>query len=125
MQFLGWRSDLDMIYAGSDIVVLSSDNEGTPVSLIEALAARCAVVSTEVGGVRDVLADGDRGVLVPPGDVTALSSALVALSRDPERRQRLAAAGETAVLAQFSRERLLADVESLYAELEGRMLTPR
>jgi glycosyltransferase involved in cell wall biosynthesis len=120
VSFLGWRSDLDVIYAGSDIVVLTSDNEGTPVSLIEALAAQCAVVSTDVGGVRDVLANGERGVLVPAGDVEAFAEALVGLASDSDRRESLATSGQAAVLRQFSRERLIADIGSLYDELEAR-----
>lgn len=119
VQFLGWRHDLDVVYAGSDIVVLSSDNEGTPVSLIEALASGCAVVSTDVGGVRDVLDGGKRGVLVPAGDAEALAQALRDLARDNGRRAQLAASGRV-VLVQFGRERLIADMAALYGELEHR-----
>ena len=72
VRFLGWRSDLPRIYADSDVVALTSDNEGTPVSLIEALAAWCAVASTDVGGVRDVLDGGRLGALTPAGERTPL-----------------------------------------------------
>lgn len=117
VRFLGWRSDLDRIYADSDVVVLSSNNEGTPVCLIEALAAGCAVVSTEVGGVADVLEHGRLGVLTPPGDAQALSRAVGDLLDRPELRQELGRRGALAVPARFGVTRLLQDVEALYDRL--------
>jgi len=65
VRFLGWRRDLEAVYYGSDVVALTSDNEGTPVCLIEALACGRAVVATNVGGVADVLEEGRLGLLVP------------------------------------------------------------
>ncbi|MFN3477083.1 MAG: glycosyltransferase, partial [Candidatus Methylomirabilales bacterium] len=69
--FLGWRRDLDRIYADLDLLVLSSSNEGTPVSLLEAMAAGVPVVATQVGGVRDLITHPETGLLVPPGDAQA------------------------------------------------------
>lgn len=115
--FLGWRRDLDRVYAGSDVVALTSGNEGTPVALIEALAAGRAVVSTDVGGVRDVLQDGALGLLVPPGDAGALAGALARLLDDPALRESLGARGAVSAPARYGVGRLLADVRGLYDEL--------
>ncbi len=76
VHFLGWRRDLERIYAGLDLFVLSSKNEGTPVAVIEALAAGLPVVATAVGGVVDLLDQGRLGHLVPPGDPEALADSL-------------------------------------------------
>ena len=71
--FLGMQRDVAPVYGAADIVALTSANEGTPVSLIEALAAGTATLSTDVGGVRDVVRDGETGLLVPAGDVAAIA----------------------------------------------------
>src|SRR4029077_17516853 len=73
-RFLGWRRDLATVYGATDVFLLTSRNEGTPVALIEALAAGVPGVSTDVGGVRDVIEEGVSGLLAPPGDVRALAS---------------------------------------------------
>jgi len=118
VQFAGWWDDLEAVYYGSDIVALSSDNEGTPVCLIEALACRCAVIATDVGGVADVLADGRYGVLVPARDEKTLAAGLRRLL-DPVERSRFAGRGQAAVLERYDVTRLVADVEALYDELLG------
>jgi glycosyltransferase involved in cell wall biosynthesis len=115
--FLGWRRDLPVIYADLDVAALSSLNEGTPVSLIEAMASGVPVVSTNVGGVSDVLRNGTRGYLVPPLDPRALADGIdQALS--PEARQRM-----TTIRAEMSVEygasRLCRDLRALYLELVG------
>lgn len=117
VRFLGWRSDLARIYPDLDIVVLSSLNEGTPVSVLEAMAAGRPVVATSVGGVPDVVVDGRTGVLVPPRDVEALAEAITALLKDPESRQRLGEAAQAAVMPAFSISRLAGDMEALYRRL--------
>ena len=66
--FAGWRRDLASVYADLDTVVISSHNEGTPASLIEAMATGCPVIATSVGGVPDLIVDEETGRLVPPGD---------------------------------------------------------
>jgi glycosyltransferase involved in cell wall biosynthesis len=119
VRFLGWRRDLDRIYAGSDVVALCSDNEGTPVALIEAMAAGVPVVATAVGGVPDVLDGGRLGRLVPSGSVDALAAAIHDLLTDPGLRANLSACGRPAAVARFGVERLLADVTALYDELLG------
>jgi glycosyltransferase involved in cell wall biosynthesis len=121
--FTGWRNDLPRVYADLDLVVISSDNEGTPVSLIEAMAAGVPVVSTAVGGVGDLLHGGDFGMIVPPGDHQALAQAMLQVLRtpDPERLQ----AARQHVLTLYDEDRLLHDIRALYIEqLELKGLMP-
>src|SRR5207249_4077610 len=73
VRFLGWRRDLVNIYGATDVFVLTSRNEGTPVALIESMAAGVSAVSTDVGGVRDVMAVQDTGVVVPRADSACLA----------------------------------------------------
>jgi glycosyltransferase involved in cell wall biosynthesis len=117
VRFTGFRADVGSIYHASDVVALSSANEGTPVSLIEALAAGCPVVTTDVGGAFDVVDEGRAGVLVPFGDLRAFADALEDLARSPGRRRELGEAGRRHVLARYSVERLLDDVDELYRSL--------
>jgi glycosyltransferase involved in cell wall biosynthesis len=109
---LGWRRDLARICADLDVVALSSLNEGTPVSLIEAMAAGVPVVSTDVGGVADVLREGRRGELVPPNDPQALADGMEnALSPGAvvrARRQR------SEVVEEYGARRLCRQLEELY-----------
>lgn len=113
--FLGWRRDLPPIYAGLDVLALSSLNEGTPVTLIEAMAAGVPVASTEVGGVRDLLADGARGQLAPPRDEGALAQAIErALS--PEAKLRAQGLRQETAAA-YGQRRLASDLARLYVRL--------
>jgi glycosyltransferase involved in cell wall biosynthesis len=115
--FLGWRTDLEAVYADLDVVVNSSRNEGTPVALIEAMAAGRPVVATAVGGTADLLGDGERGLLVPAGDAAALAHAIVeTLDRHEESARRVRDARDY-VLAHHSVDRLLRDIDALYREL--------
>ena len=117
VRFLGWRRDLATIYGASDVFLLTSRNEGTPVALIESLASGVPGVSTDVGGVRDVLESDAVGLLAPDGDAPALATHVIALLADRDRRQRMAAAGRALVVARYGLDRLVADVETLYREL--------
>jgi glycosyltransferase involved in cell wall biosynthesis len=119
VRFTGFRRDVGSVYRASDVVALSSANEGTPVSLIEALAAGCAVVTTDVGGAVDVVDRGRAGLLVPAGDTTAFAARLEELARDPELRRELGAAGREHVFARYSVERLVGDIDRLYRSLLG------
>jgi glycosyltransferase involved in cell wall biosynthesis len=98
-------------------VVISSHNEGTPASLIEAMATGCPVVSTRVGGVPDLIADGETGRLVPPGEREALAAALLELFREQERTARMAELAQRQVLERHQARRLVADVDRLYRQL--------
>src|SRR6266545_2232693 len=122
--FLGWRTDLEAVYADLDVVVNSSRNEGTPVALIEAMAASRPVVATAVGGTADLLGDGERGRLVPAGDPTALADAILATLDRHEESARRARAARDYVLAHHSVERLLRDIDALYRELLPRAAAP-
>ena len=113
----GFRRDMPEVCFASDVVVLCSDNEGTPVSLIEAGAAQVPTVSTRVGGVGTVVLDGDTGILVERDSERALSEAIRTLAADKSMRERMGAAGRTHVLATFSLDRTLSDLDALYRRL--------
>jgi glycosyltransferase involved in cell wall biosynthesis len=117
VRFAGWQLDLKRVYGAMDVVALTSRNEGTPVALIEALAAGRPVVATMVGGVPDVIQDGDTGLLVPPGDPDALAAALARMAGEPALRGRLTAAGRRSVADRFGRQRLVQDIDVLYQRL--------
>lgn len=109
----GWVRDVAPVYGDLDALVISSLNEGTPVSIIEALAAGCPVVATSVGGLPDLLDHGALGALVPSGDAATLASALtVTLQHPPDgaKAQRL-------MLDRYGIDRLVQDLDSLYRGL--------
>jgi glycosyltransferase involved in cell wall biosynthesis len=113
----GWQRDMQAVYAALDVLALTSLNEGTSVTAIEALAAGIPVVATAVGGMADVVAHGRTGLLVPSQDAVAFAEAVAVLLRAPERGQALAEAGQRDVTARFSIERMVGDMESLYVAL--------
>jgi glycosyltransferase involved in cell wall biosynthesis len=125
--FTGFRADVAALYRELDLVVLTSRNEGTPLTLIEAMNARCAVLATEVGGVVDILGERgetragftlwQHGATAPSEDVAALAQALAYLLNHLELRRQIGARGQTFVNTQLSRERLMRDIEHLYHEL--------
>jgi glycosyltransferase involved in cell wall biosynthesis len=132
VHLLGWRDDLPRIYADLDVLALTSRNEGTPVAVIEALAAGVRVVATAVGGVPDVLqprgpggAPGggiQRGTLIPPGDPAALAAALIDAVRAGQT-PRSSDAARDEVCAAYGIERLCRDLSALYlSELAARGL---
>jgi glycosyltransferase involved in cell wall biosynthesis len=111
----GFRRDMPLVCFASDVVALTSDNEGTPVSLIEAQAAGTPVVSTNVGGVRSVILDGETGHLADePADLAARVRSIL---DDPERARAMAARGREHVLSNFGVERLVDDIDRLYRRL--------
>jgi glycosyltransferase involved in cell wall biosynthesis len=113
----GFRTDMPAICAASDVIVQSSDNEGTPVSLIEAQASGVPVVSTRVGGTASVVVDGVTGILVSAEDVDAFATAVVRLLRDLELSGRMGVAGRERALSMFSLTRLVANIDALYRGL--------
>jgi glycosyltransferase involved in cell wall biosynthesis len=117
--FFGWRRDLAAVYGDLDVVVNASRNEGTPVALIEALAAAKPVVATRVGGTPDLLGEGERGRLVPPGDPESLARAVLEALEGSEAARRRAQAGREYVLARHSSDRLVRDVDALYRDLRA------
>ncbi len=111
--FLGWRSDIAELFAASDIAILTSDNEGVPLTLIQAAQAGLPIVAPRVGSIADIVLDGESGYLTStqPG---AMASALSALAGDSQLRTRLGAAGIAHTTAHFSLDKSLRDHASLY-----------
>jgi glycosyltransferase involved in cell wall biosynthesis len=118
--FAGFRDDVGAVYAACDVVALTSANEGTPVTLIEALAAGVPVVSTDVGGVADVVDAGRSGFLARPGDIAGVAEGLRRLAGDPRAREEMGAAGRADVVERYSVPRLVHDVDLLYRGLLSR-----
>jgi glycosyltransferase involved in cell wall biosynthesis len=116
----GFRDDIPAVCFASDVVVLTSDNEGTPVSLIEAQAAATPVVSTNVGGVATVVQDGDTGLVVEASDEAAMAKAVARLLDDPELAARLAAAGADHAMS-FAIDELVGRLDGLYRRLLSRV----
>jgi len=135
--FCGWKRDLPKIYADLDILALTSINEGTPVSIIEAMASSVPVISTDAGGVRDLLGAPvqrvsskgfqvhERGILCQQGDVEGFAMGLKYLVENHSRLKKEMSQGARLFAEQnFAKERLLHDIESLYVELMGPQITP-
>jgi glycosyltransferase involved in cell wall biosynthesis len=117
--FLGYQENVAAWYAVCDAVILSSANEGTPVTIIEALAAGRPVVATKVGGVPDVVDEGETGFLVRMADTHAMAERLEILARDPARREAMGRLGRERVLRRYGVDRLVDDIDALYRELLG------
>jgi glycosyltransferase involved in cell wall biosynthesis len=116
VRFLGWRGDVEVVYAASDLVVLTSDNEGMPVSLIEASLCGVPAVAARVGSVAEVVLDGESGLLAE-ADVEPLAAAVDRLLSDHDLRARLAEGATRHGTAHFGRARLVADTEHLYERI--------
>lgn len=117
VRFLGWRRDLAAIYGATDVFLLTSRNEGTPVALIEAMASGVPGASTDVGGVKDVIDSPEVGLLAPFGDANALAAHVNALVADPARRSAMGTRARAGVITRYSIDRLVADVAALYRDL--------
>jgi glycosyltransferase involved in cell wall biosynthesis len=115
--FTSWRKDIDTINAGLDILTLTSLNEGTPVSLIEAQAANKPIVSTRVGGIGDIVSEGETALLSDIEDGETFCHNLQQIVEDDSLRQRLGANSSRFVMEQFSYQRLMRDMSALYYEL--------
>lgn len=117
--FTSWIKDVDRVLAGSDIVCLSSWNEGTPVSLIEAQAAGRPVVSTNVGGIENVVSIDKTALLSAPGDAQAFSENLLRVLNETELRRQMGEQGWPVVGERFHYTRLVKDMRDLYLDLLG------
>jgi glycosyltransferase involved in cell wall biosynthesis len=132
--FSGWQQEMVGIYSRMDVVVLTSLNEGTPVTLIEAMATSRPFVAFNVGGMPDLMTgtpqkyEGfdvfDNGILVGPRDVATFVRAVGLLWKDPERRVRMGQVGKAFVFENFSKERLVQDIEALYRKLTSNAMVP-
>ncbi len=117
LRMLGWRRDLATVYAATDVFLLTSRNEGTPVALIEAMASGVPGVSTDVGGVGDVIHNRQVGRLAAFGDADGLAAAVTELLADEGVRRESGAAARAHVLGRYGVERLVDDLDSLYQQL--------
>ena len=126
--FAGWQKDMPAFYQAFDAVVLTSKNEGTPVSIIEAMASGTPVASTDVGGVRDLFGRIDRktisnfdiaenGILTRPGNPESLANAILFLMHEREKTERMVENARNFVQRKYSFARLSDDIKSLYMEL--------
>lgn len=111
-----WQTDIDYVLSGMDIVALTSHNEGTPLSLIEAQAASKPVVSTNVGGVSDVVTDNQTGYVTDPDDAEAFAEALLKLIENPEKRAYFGQMGTDFAQTNYSYRRLVKDMSEYYYE---------
>jgi glycosyltransferase involved in cell wall biosynthesis len=117
VRMLGWRRDLATIYAATDVFLLTSRNEGTPVALIEAMASGVPGVSTDVGGVTDVIGGREIGRTAPFGDADALAREINELLANPPLRSEMGVRARSRVLAHYDIKRLVGDIATLYREL--------
>ncbi len=118
--FHGEGRDMPAIYAAFDLFVLASHREGVPRSAIEAQAMGRPAVATDIRGCREVVVDGDTGVLVPPRDAAALAAAVERLLADPAERARMGEAGRRRMLEQFDEEQVVARTLEVYRRLLDR-----
>jgi glycosyltransferase involved in cell wall biosynthesis len=116
----GLRDDMPDVYFASDVITVTSDNEGTAVTAIEAQAAGLPVVTTRVGGMPSVVLDGATGYVVSAEDEAAFADAIARLLQDNGKSRRLGSAGEERVRRLFALERLVSDVDTLYRRLLAR-----
>jgi glycosyltransferase involved in cell wall biosynthesis len=117
---LGARRDTPRIYAALDVFALSSDSEGLPLVIVEAMASGLPVVSTAVGGIAAVAVDGETGALVPAGDVSALSARLGSLAASPTLGVTWGTEGRRRALARYSAERMVNDYFAIYERIQRR-----
>jgi glycosyltransferase involved in cell wall biosynthesis len=117
VEMTSWIKDISAFNPGMDIICLTSLNEGTPVSLIEAQASGVAIVSTDVGGVRDIILEGETGFVTPLNDVELFTEKLVELVEDEKKRVKMSQNGWNFVEAKFSYKTLVANMEKYYREL--------
>jgi glycosyltransferase involved in cell wall biosynthesis len=115
--FTSWRNDIDVINAGLDIITLTSLNEGTPVSLIEAQAANKPIVSTRVGGIGDIVLENETALLSDINDIASFRENLLKLVENDDLRKSFHKKGADHVQKKFSVERLASDMSNLYYEL--------
>ena len=114
--FLGWREDIEVVLAAADFVILTSDNEGTPLSLIQAGMVGIPVVATNVGSTCEIVVDGQTGFLTDLS-VDQLSEAVAKLASDSDLRAKMGAAGKEYTLARYGVKRLVKDHQDLYLRL--------
>lgn len=120
IELTSWIQDIAKFNAGMDLICLTSNNEGTPVSLIEAQAANIPIITTDVGGVRDIVLEGETGFIVPKNDVTSLSDKMRLLIEDEKLRKKMSQNGWTFVEHKFHYTTLVKNMEEYYHSLIGK-----
>jgi glycosyltransferase involved in cell wall biosynthesis len=116
MTFLGWRSDISQIFAASDIAILTSDNEGIPLTLIQAAQAGLPIVATSVGSISDIVIDQSTGYLTAV-NANEMADAIEKLVRDAQLRKIMGEAGKARASQYFSLDRMIKDHIDLYRSL--------
>ena len=116
IRFYGWQRDIQQLYSSLDLLVVTSKNEGTPMSVIEAMAAAKPVVATRVGGVPDLIRHGWNGMLAEPGDADQLAKLVIDLLDDSQLAKRLARNGREFVAQQFTIQCMIDTIVPLYEE---------
>lgn len=119
VHFLGRREDVPQILGAANVVAMPSYREAQGLAILEALAANRPVVASNVGGIPEMIHDGENGLLVPSHDPTALAAAITRLLKDPSLAARLAAAGHDLVHERFCLDFMLRDLEAIYALAAG------
>ena len=114
--FLGWREDIEVVLAAADFVILTSDNEGTPLSLIQAGMVGIPVVATNVGSTNEIVIDGKTGLLTDLS-VDQLATAVTKVATDSDLRAQMGAAGKEYTMARYGVARLVKDHQDLYLRL--------
>jgi len=117
VRFLGFRSDIPDLLAASDFFVLPSLTEGLPLSVLEAMSMKLPVIATSVGGIPELVTDGETGILIPPKDPVALAEAMARIIGDPDLRKRMGEAGYRRVVNHFSFDTMTKKYEELYYSL--------
>jgi glycosyltransferase involved in cell wall biosynthesis len=117
VSFLGHRDDIYNVLQTFDVLLLTSDHEGLPMILLEALCLGVNVVARRVGGIPEVIADGQQGVLLDTADPAEMAACCLSLLAEPAQRTRMADGGRRRVLESFSMERTAARVAELYLSL--------
>ena len=117
VRFLGWQRDLGPVFRSWDIFAIPSLEEGLPVAALEAMAEGLPVIATSVGGLPEIVEDGQTGYLVPPSDITALTRRLRMLILDPKRGRAMGAAGRERARIHFSVDRVVAQMAAIYDSL--------
>lgn len=120
VRFLGWRPDVCRVMSAFDIFCLPSLNEGMGKVVVEAMAMGLPVVASDVGGIKNLVGDGENGLLVPPGNASALAAALDSMCNNPQKRRLMGASGRQKAPS-YSAAAMVAKIEKLYQSQAGKI----
>jgi glycosyltransferase involved in cell wall biosynthesis len=113
LKFLGWRPDVADVMSTFDVFVLPSLNEGMGKVLVEAMAMGKPIIASDVGGIQDLVAHGENGLLVPPANGETLANAILDLYENPDKRKRMGEAGKRRA-AEYGVDAMLRKIDALY-----------